>query len=278
MPEYKITEEDYKVFQLFLEEACGIALGDNKQYLVQSRLQRLLKEYEMSSVRELTESLKAGHNPILKVRIIDAMTTNETLWFRDRYPYEILKIRILPEVVKKGDGSIRIWSAACSSGQEPYSIAISIEEAISGVFPRLRATDVQIVATDISPSMLENARSGIYDDAAMARGVKDEQRQRFFEQEDGNWQIKSEIRKKVIFKEINLQESYSPLGKFDVIFCRNVLIYFSSEKKRDILERMSRVLNPGGYLILGASEALTSHSDAFEMIRGQNGSVYRLKS
>ena len=271
-----MTPEEYENFRAFLENACGIMLGDNKQYLIASRLSPLLAEYQIPSLGALIERLRKERRSELYERIVDAMTTNETLWFRDAFPFEILKQVILPEQARARAPGVRIWSAACSSGQEPYSISMTIEE-FQRANPGALANNVQIIATDLSPSMLELARAGLYDAAAMARGISDERRRLFFGQRHGRWEVREDLRRRVTFREHNLQQGFEPLGKFQAIFCRNVLIYFSADLKRDILARFAAVLHPGGYLFLGAAEAITGYSDAFEMLRLPQGIVYRLK-
>ena len=272
-----ITARDYDSFRQFLEDACGIVLGENKQYLVASRLNRLLKEANVSAVGELIDQLKKQPRSGLRERIIDAMTTNETFWFRDNHPYELLKDLILPELAKKRPSQVKIWSAASSSGQEPYSISMILQEYLQSR-PGSLANNFQIVGTDISPTMLEMCRSGLYDALALSRGLSPERKKRFFQQQGDSWQVKDEIRNRVRFAELNLMNSYASLGKFDIVFCRNVLIYFSSELKRDILRRIAQTLAPGGYLFLGSTETIASYSDDFETVRHKGGIVYQLKS
>ncbi len=277
MVNQSITYDEYQEFREFLESASGIALGDNKQYLVNSRLGGLVTEMGLSSVGELVGRVKSDTKSGLRERIVDAMTTNETLWFRDHFPFEILKSHILPELSALRARPARIWSAACSSGQEPYSMSMIIQEYLQtkpGSLPR----DVQITATDISSSVLKDAKEGLYDAMALARGLSEERKKRFFDNKGKGWQVKPEIRKRITFSEMNLmKKDYLALGKFDVIFCRNVLIYFSSEVKREILKRFSQVLEPGGYICLGASESMSGYVDFFETVRYQGGLVYRLK-
>lgn len=269
--------QDYQAFRALLEEACGIVLGDNKHYLVASRLGRLMTEEGVANLGELVERLKAGHNRQLRERIIEAMTTNETFWFRDIFPFDILKEQIFPDLAERKIRTPRIWSAACSSGQEPYSISMIFQEYLATRPGGLN--DVRILATDISPAVLNEARAATYDSHALARGLSPERRQRYFlPLRDGRWQVRPEIRDRVRFSQANLLQPYSLLGRFDVIFCRNVLIYFSSASKTDILARMARSLNPGGYLFLGSSEAITQYSDEFELVRCPRGSVYRVKN
>lgn len=272
-----ISPQEYQDFRKFLESASGIVLGDNKQYLVKSRLGCLITEMGLNSVGELIDCVKRDVKSGLRERIIDAMTTNETLWFRDHFPFEILRAHILPEFADRRDRPVRIWSAACSSGQEPYSMSMIIQEYLQAK-PAGLPRDVQIIATDISSSVLKDAREGVYGAMALARGLSDDRQKRFFDVKGKAWQVKPEIRKRITFSEMNLmKKDYFALGKFDVIFCRNVLIYFSTELKREILTRFSQVLEPGGYLCLGASESVSGYVDCFEAMRYQGGLVYRLK-
>jgi chemotaxis protein methyltransferase CheR len=272
-----ISARDYDTFRRFLEEACGIVLGENKQYLVASRLNRLLRELEIESVGELVQALNRQPRSGLRERIIDAMTTNETFWFRDNHPYALLKDLILPDLAKQRPAQIRIWSAACSSGQEPYSISMVVQEYLQSR-PGSLANNFQIIGTDISPSMLESAKTGKYDALALSRGLSPERKQRFFQAQGDLWQVKDEIRNRVRFAELNLMNNYASLGKFNIVFCRNVLIYFSSQLKRDILRRIAQTMVPGGYLFLGSTETIASYSDAFDTVRHEGGIVYRLKA
>ncbi|MBE1274690.1 CheR family methyltransferase [Enterovibrio baiacu] len=275
MTNIAITEQEYRDFCKYLESKCGIVLGDSKQYLVRSRLSPLLTRYKLASMSELFQLVLTNRNRDLAVAAIDAMTTNETLWFRDTYPFEVLANKLLPEVAES-KRPIKIWSAASSSGQEPYSIAMTIQEVLAkrpGLFQ-----SAQITGTDISSTMLDNCRAGIYDNLALSRGLSPERKRKFFEDAgEGRMKVNDSLKRMVTFKPQNLMESYGLLGKFDIIFCRNVLIYFSPEMKAKVLNQMASSLNPGGYLLLGASESLTGLTDRFEMIRCNPGIIYRLK-
>ncbi|MGD8483610.1 MAG: protein-glutamate O-methyltransferase CheR [Thioalkalispiraceae bacterium] len=272
-----LATEDYEYFCQFLEQKCGIVLGTNKQYLVTSRLNRLTNEFSLAGLDELMDNLKKGVNRKLQERVVDAMTTNETSWFRDNYPFEMLKNSIYPELAKTVSGPIRIWSAASSTGQESYSISIATTE-FQQRNPGLLNNPVEIIGTDISPSVVQIAREAKYDELSLARGLSAERREKFFiDHHDGGLSVRSEIRSRTRFSELNLMGNYSLLGKFDIIFCRNVLIYFSSEMKSDILTRMAQVMKPRGYLFLGGSESPTGYCSAFEMVRLPDGVVYRLK-
>lgn len=268
------TPEEYKNFQSFLEKACGIVLGENKHYLVSSRLNRLMQENNIPTLQALVDSLQKSLSSALKTKVIEAMTTNETLWFRDTYPFQVLEQTIFGEFKEQRKTSVRIWSAACSSGQEPYSMSMVTEEYVK----KNAGFRVDIVATDISQAILNEAKQAQYDALALARGLSEERKRQHFSPIGDQWQVNANIRQRVSFREVNLLQPYTSLGKFDVIFCRNVLIYFSAESKKDILDRMAQSLNPRGFLMLGASESIAQYSDKFEMVRASTGVVYRLKS
>lgn len=276
----RINSTEYEEFRRFLEEACGILLGENKHYLVQSRLGRMVNDAGVASLGDLVGQLRRERSGgPLREKVIEAMTTNETFWFRDNHPFQILSEHVLRDLVQRRQRSARVWSAACSTGQEPYSVSITVQEFLNRNPGAL--TDVQIVATDISPAVLEEAKAACYDALAVARGLPTDIKDRYFQKDqhhwEERWQVKAEVRKRVRFSHANLLASYAALGRFDVIFCRNVLIYFSMASKVDILKRMADVLNPGGYLFLGASESISQYSDAFEMVRCNPGVVYRKK-
>ena len=272
----KFSPVEFKDFRDFLQEFAGIDLGDNKQYLVASRVRRILTDHNCASLHDLTSMIKRPSQSPLRQIVIDAMTTNETFWFRDNYPYEYFRDSLLPEIVKKnGSGRTRIWSAACSSGQEPYSISMIIEEFLSAS-SGVRDIPVEIVGTDLSSEILDAARKGIYDRLSIVRGLSDARLRNFFEpQPNDKWMVKSQVKKRINYRPLNLKDSYVSLGKFDIVFCRNVLIYFSQDLKMDIIRRIHGTLKPGGYLFLGASEGLTNAKDIFEMVSCNPGAVYR---
>ena len=271
-----LSEDLYKQFSAFLEVQSGIVLGANKQYLVKSRLAPLLGQYGSDSISDLIKRAMDPKERDLKMAVVDAMTTNETLWFRDIYPFQLLTDKIFPELGKNGR-PLKIWSAASSSGQEPYSIAMT---ALEHQFkkPGTLSGGVQITATDISPTMLNQCKEGVYDSLALARGLSAERKRQFFEPfGETKMRVNDRVKKLVAFRPFNLLDSYSLLGKFDIIFCRNVLIYFAPEVKSKILNQFAGSLNPGGYLMLGASESLTGLTDRFEMVRCNPGIVYKVK-
>jgi chemotaxis protein methyltransferase CheR len=272
----ELDDRSYQQFRIFLEQQCGIVLGESKQYLVKSRLVPLMIKFDIASLSELvTQTLNPAKRQ-LRAAVIDAMTTNETLWFRDEYPFELLKNRLLPEF--KGQRTpLKIWSAASSSGQEPYSIAMAIyeyQQSNPGAFPG----GVQIIGTDISNTMLEHCKYAHYDNLALSRGLSLERKRKFFEAGDnGLLKVKDVIKKMVSFRQINLLNSYSLMGRFDLVFCRNVLIYFAPELKLQIISQIQSTLNNQGYLFLGASESLSGISQNFNMIRCSPGIVYQKK-
>lgn len=271
-----ITPEDYKKFKDFLEKSCGITLGEGKQYLIASRLNKLLRDEKIASVSELLEAIWRGQPHYLRDLVIDAMTTNETSWFRDRSPFEVLAKDVFPLWDKEGKRQCKIWSAACSSGQEPYTISIALSEYIA-ITTITSLSSARILATDISDSMLQEAQQAEYDESILGRGLSSSRKQQFFKKNDNRWIVSNDIRQRVNFKKQNLLLTYDALGKFDIIFCRNVLIYFATQRKTDILNRMAQALNPGGILFLGAAETVMGYSDAFEMIRSDSGVYYRRK-
>jgi chemotaxis protein methyltransferase CheR len=277
VPNKDLQDKEYVLFRDFLEQQCGIVLGENKQYLVKSRLGPLMQRFSVGSLSELVSKTLSPFERQLRSAVIDAMTTNETLWFRDTYPYELLKKQILPEL-EKTCRTVKIWSAASSSGQEPYSIAMTAME-YQQTRPGAFSLGVNILGTDISNTMLEHCQRGEYDGLALSRGLSPERRSKFFEDSGkGMMRVKDPVRKNVSFRHLNLLDSYTLLGKFDIIFCRNVLIYFSADVKAKIIRQFAQSLNPKGYLFLGASESLSSVNSDFEMIRCNPGIIYRKKT
>lgn len=273
-----LNQAEFDQFRLFLEEACGISLGDNKQYLVTNRIRRILEENNLASFGELVKNLKQGFNRKLKDQVIDCMTTNETFWFRDNYPYDHLKNILFPQLMSGNNrmfGPIRIWSAACSSGQEPYSISMMAEECKRQNMGNL-ARPIQIVATDLSSTVLDQARSGEYDKLSVMRGLSAERLERYFDNPTPiMWRVKPFVKERIDFRSLNLMDSYAGLGKFDIVFCRNVLIYFNADLKRQILQKIHASLKPQGVLFLGSSEGLAGAADLFEMVRCEPGILYR---
>jgi len=269
-----ITAKEYSDFQHFLSRECGIEIDENKQYLVKNRLSHVIQEFGLVSFSELLSQLQAGSSYALRLRprVIDAMTTNETFWFRDDRQFNALRQEVLPELLLHKRGVIRIWSAACSSGQEPYTISLCIEEmqktqALKG--------SVQIVGTDISESILNEARRAMYSDLDIKRGLDAHLQASYFTHCEKGYQLKSEVMRRVRFQQLNLLQPFTHLGRFDIIFCRNVLIYFSDKVKRDILQRMLDMLEPGGTLFLSSTESVPMDLKGIEPVRGKQARYFR---
>lgn len=267
-----ICPEDYERFRRFLETSCGIVLGENKQYLVASRLNGLIARRALADLGALVAQLERPAALALRAEVIDAMTTNETQWFRDVYPFAVVQGHLFPQFERLRRPNLRIWSAGCSSGQEPYSLSMAVEEYRE----RGRSIDAQIVGTDISPQMIARAQRGRYAASEIRRGLSPERQRQFFVTTDGDAsQVRPEIARRVTFRQHNLLESFNALGSFDLIFCRNVLIYFSLASREQIIRRMAGALRPGGYLVVGASESLSRNLEEFAMERCHPGVVYR---
>jgi len=207
----------------------------------------------------------------LKNDVIDAMTTNETYWFRDEKHFSVLRKHLLPRLLSTKNNAVKIWSAACSTGQEPYSMAMTALEA--GYAPQA----IQIIGTDISDTVLNEAKAALYSELVLSRGVDATIKAKYFQKQDNGYLIKSEVRQSVRFQAFNLLNSFSALGRFDIIFCRNVLIYFSAELKREILLRMADNLEAGGYLFLSSTEAMPVDVRVFEVLHLDNTTFYQKK-
>jgi chemotaxis protein methyltransferase CheR len=263
----------YPAFQRYLERASGIVLGPGKESLVDSRLAHLMQQNGLGGLRDLVRALENGGNARLRAAVVDAMTATETSWFRDPRHYRILVDEIFPALQAS---RVRIWSAGCGTGQEPYSISMAVQDYLRGALARF-PSGVEIVATDIAHSALDEARRGLYCGGSACRGLSEEQRQRFFAPAAGDClSVRQEIRQRVVFREFNLTRGLDVLGQFDVIFCRNVLAYFATALKREVLERLARSLKGGGCLFLGSTEDLRGHSKAFE-VRSADGAMYYKK-
>jgi chemotaxis protein methyltransferase CheR len=274
-----ITENEFHVIRDYIEKHCGIHLGEEKRYLIEARLTTLMVENGCRTFGEFHARAIADTTNALRDRIMDSMTTNETLWFRDGAPFAILEellIRQCPEVAAGKRRPVRIWCVACSTGQEPFSIAMTVLE-LNRKGLGIKPEHVEITASDISPTALFLAKSGRYDSQAMSRGLSLDLAQRYFTPNGRVWLLKDTVRNMVTFRKHNLQDDFSAFGRQDIVFCRNILIYFSDEFKRDILRRLATVLRPGGYLVVGASESVSMYSSDFSMITHAKGLYYQVR-
>lgn len=268
-----IHASDFEYLSSILLKDSGLCLGPGKEYLVETRLTPLAKSLGFAGIPGLVAQLRTGTDPRLNVAVNEAMTTNESLFFRDGQPFEELTATLIPEVMeaRRHQRDMRIWSAACSTGQEPYSLAILLHEH----FPQLVNWNVEIVATDYDAQALSRAKAGLYSQFEVQRGLPHDLLVKHFERAGSNWQIKDSLRRNIRFHQQNLLRSFSHLGTFDVIYCRNVLIYFDAPSKRDILMRIRKATRPHGILQLGAAESLMGAEYDFVRHPECRSAVYR---
>ena len=264
-----MTGADFAFIAQFLKERSGLIINQDKMYLLETRLSAILRDNKLSGLGALVELLRQPGAAKVKDQVVDAMTTNETSFFRDNHPFDTLRKSIIPGLIERRASarSLRIWSAACSTGQEPYSLAMMLKDS----FPILGGWKVEIVATDLSPSVLDRAREGVYSTFEVQRGLPIQMLIRHFDQEEPNWRIKRELRQTVSFRPLNLLDDFSALGQFDVVLCRNVLIYFDQPTKTRILSAIARRIATDGVLLLGGSESVFGLSDAFTGLAGLKG-------
>ena len=267
-----MTLLDYEYLRKLLKERSGLDLSADKQYLVESRLIPLARRAGLSGIAELVQKMKNGADALI-TDVVEAMTTNETFFFRDKIPFDHLRDTILPQLVpaRTNRRALRIWSAASSTGQEPYSIAMCLRE----FGPALSGWRIEIVATDLSQEVLEKSKAGIYSQFEVQRGLPIQMLVKYFKQTGELWQLNADIRGMVQHRQLNLLHDFSGLGKFDIIFCRNVLIYFDQDTKIRIFERLSKMFEADGTLMLGAAETVVGISDAFRPSPDKRG-LYQL--
>lgn len=264
-----MNDADFDFFCKMVRDRSGLVLGPDKAYLVKGRLESVARAEGFADVPALLTAIRKGAPEKLHQRCVDALATHESSFFRDAAPFEVLKADVLPELLdRRASGRrLRIWCAACSSGQEPFSIAMIINElaGLRGV------KDVEILATDFSEPILAKARAGIYSDFEVRRGLSPERLQRWFQREGDAWRIDDQLRRMVTFKAHNLLSGAGALGQFDIVFCRNVLIYFEPERKRFVLNELSRAMTPEGALLLGSAETILGLTDALQPLPGARG-------
>ncbi|GJL50920.1 CheR family methyltransferase [Candidatus Nitrospira salsa] len=271
-----LSETELQFVRELVREHSAIVLEPKKEYLVRARLQPLVKEEGLASISDLVRQLRHTSYGKLHRRVIEAMTTNETSFFRDLTPFEALRDGVLPELIKKREESkcLNIWCGASSSGQEPYTMALVIREAL----PESDVWKIKFFATDISTAMLLRCQEGKYNQMEVNRGLPAKMLLKYFSQEGLSWYVKEELRKMIEFKTMNLVGTWLPFPKLDIVFLRNVLIYFDVETKKKILAKIRDHLSPDGYLFLGGSETTLNLDHAFERVSICGTSCYRLRS
>ena len=263
-----MTPPDYEYLRKLLKDQSGLDLSADKQYLIESRLMPLSRKAGLAGIPELVQKMKAGSTSLV-AQVVEAMTTNETFFFRDKIPFDHFRQSIMPEIMKvrAARKSIRIWCAAGSTGQEPYSLAMCLKEMDS----QLAGWRVEIIATDLSQEVLEKSKTGLYSQFEVQRGLPIQLLVKYFKQNGEFWQINPDIRAMVQHRQLNLLQDFSHLSTFDVIFCRNVLIYFDQDTKINIFSRLCKIMEPDGFLVLGAAETVVGLTDAFKPFPDKRG-------
>jgi chemotaxis protein methyltransferase CheR len=264
-----VTPLDYDYLRKLLRERSGLVLSADKQYLVESRLLPVARRAGLGGLPELVQRLKDPGADQLVIEVVEAMTTNESFFFRDKIPFEHFRDTIMPGLLdaRAAQRRIRIWCAAASTGQEPYSLAMCLKELGS----RIAGWRIEIIATDISNEVLEKAKAGIYSQFEVQRGLPIQLLVKHFSQLGETWQIAPDIRAMVQYRQLNLLGDFAHLGMFDVVFCRNVLIYFDQETKSGVLDRVARMTDRDGFLVLGAAETVIGLTDAFKPVHDRRG-------
>ena len=271
-----VSRENFEWVRNLLRREAAILLDESKTYLVETRLLPVAKKAGFPGIDELVEHLRWKPAPVLEQEVVEAMTTNETSFFRDVQPFEVLRREILPELFRRRAALRRlaIWSAGCASGQEPYSVAMLLHEH----FGQYRDWKIELLASDISHAMLDRARRAVYSPLEIKRGLSPELQTRYFEPVPSGWQLVPQVRGMVQFRPLNLIGRWPPLPAMDVILLRNVLVYFDMESKRDILCKIRAVLRQDGYLFLGGAETTLHLDDAFQRVQRTGFSYYQLRS
>ena len=273
-----IKPDEIQLFARYIYGISGINIEASKAYLIETRLGRILESENCSSYSEFYHKIKADGTRVLEKKVVDAITTNETLFFRDANPFELLKHKIFPEVIdrrasKSPSAPIRIWSAACSTGQEVFSIAIILKELLGSI----NRYNIKLLGTDLSDAAIKQASYGSFNKFEIERGLPRDRLQAYFTSNGANWKIKDEIRSMATFQKFNLMHPFSALGKFDIILCRNVAIYFTLEDRKKLFHKIADALEPDGYLIIGSTESLTGVCPRFVPKRHLKSIFYQLR-
>jgi len=264
-----VTPLDYDFLRGFLKQRSGLVLSNDKQYLIESRLMPIVRKQGLNGLGELVQKLKIPGSEALAARVTEAMTTNESFFFRDKTPFDHFKEVMLPALLKARATKrhIRIWCAAASTGQEPYSLAMILKE----MGPQLAGWRFEIIGTDLSGEVLERAKAGVYTQFEVQRGLPIQMLLKYFTQNGDQWTISQDIRSMVHYRTLNLLNDFSALGQFDIVYCRNVLIYFDQPTKIDVLNRTAKLTASDGYLLLGAAETVVGLTDSFKPIADRRG-------
>lgn len=270
------STDEFKFIADMVYKQAAIVLDEKKKYLVEARLSKVMNDEFLWSPSELITKLQDSASTKLRAKVVDAMTINETSFFRDGHPYEELRQNLIPVLIKTraAEKQINIWCAAGSTGQEPYSIAMTLRQH----FPELAAWRIKIIASDISDRVLEQARSGRYSQLEVNRGLSPALLSRFFTRDKDHWVANKELKDLIEFRKVNLVESFVGLPKFDLIFIRNVLIYFNVGTKKEILGKIAKTMRPGAALVLGTAETMLGVTDEFERRSGTRTALYTLKA
>ena len=268
-----MSPEDFEFISSLIKSRSGLVLTPDKSYLLESRLMPVARKHGLKGLEDLIGHLRTRKDEAMTVEVTEAMTTNESFFFRDVKPFDLLRDVVLPPILEKraSQKRLRIWCSAASSGQEPYSIAIVLKE----LGAQLAGWNIDIVGTDISHDILKKAQAGMYSQFEVQRGMPIQLLLKYFDKKDENWEIKPEIKNMVQYKYWNLLDDLNALGKFDIVFCRNVLIYFDAETKGKVLENIAKLMPEDGMLFLGGAETVLGVTEKFKPVQGQRG-VYAL--
>jgi chemotaxis protein methyltransferase CheR len=271
-----ISDAEFQYVRDLVYKAAAIVLEDGKAYLVESRLQPVARRLGFASLNEMIAKMRLQSLNGIQWNIVEAMTTNETYFFRDIHPFEMLRKSVLPELIKRRSAQrqLNLWCAAASSGQEPYTIAMILRE----YFPELLTWKINFLATDVSKEMLARCQEGCYSQLEVNRGLPAPLLVRYFQKIGMEWQIKEEMRRMIDFRQLNLAQSWPALPAMDIVLMRNVLIYFDLQTKRAIMARLSNLLKPDGYLLLGGAETTLNIDDSYKRVQVEKGTFYQLSA
>ncbi len=277
----KVEQDEHELLSKYIYEKSGVYLDHSKVYLIETRLKKLLLEYDCKSYGDLYHKAKSDITKALEKKIIDAITTGETLFFRDASPFEALQHKIIPDLIDRRSTQasgglktrLRIWSAACSTGQEVYSIGIVLKELI----PDIARYNIQLHGTDISDAAVAQASKGQYNKFEIERGLAGDKLQKYFTEDSQSWNVNNELKSMATFRKLNLMEPFSGLQKYDVVFCRNVAIYFTPDDRKALFNKIADILEPDGFLIIGSTESLTGVCQRFAPQRHVRSIFYQLK-